>query len=230
MNKIEPFLHNPAFGVMLTLCLYCSAVYFKRRWGWIHPLILTSGIIMIVLQVRDIPLAWYKSGGDWISWALGPATVALAVPLYKHVPLIRSKLSAVLAGITAGSIVSALSTAGLLAASGASSELLFSALSKSSSAPFSMEIASRLGGIPELAAALSVLTGLLGSLAGPAVLRLCGVKEDVPLGAAVGTGSHGIGTARLMLTSELQGSVSGFAMASAGLITSLLMLPVYWWL
>ncbi|MCU6708834.1 LrgB family protein [Paenibacillus sp. J5C_2022] len=226
---LNHILHSPSFGLLLTLLCYIAFVWLKGKWKWrfIHPLIYASGAIMLIIWLSGLDGEAYKIGGDWISWGLGPATVALAVPLYKHAPVIRSKLGAVLAGITVGSVLSAAATAYLLAAAGASADIVYSAIAKSSSAPFSIEIASRLGGIPELAAAFSVLTGLFGSLAGPAFLRLCGIKSDIPIGAAVGTGSHGIGTARLMADSELQGSVSGFSMAFAGIVTSIMMIPIY---
>lgn len=230
MTLLNLILHSPVLGIALTVSLYWGAVKLKARYRWVHPLIFTAAAIIAILLLSDIPYEDYRIGGEWLSWALGPATVALAVPLYKHASLIRSKLAPVMTGITLGAIVSAGMTVCIFYLTGASMELMYSAVAKSSSAPFSMEIARRLGGIPELAAAISVLTGLFGSLAGPAFLRLCGVKSDIAIGAAIGTSSHGIGTARLMETSELQGSVSGFAMAAAGMISTLLMLPVYWWL
>ncbi|MFF2886894.1 LrgB family protein [Paenibacillus sp. NPDC057967] len=230
MTLMNPILHSPVFGIALTISLYWGAIKLKARHRWVHPLMFTAAAIIAILLLSDIPYEDYRIGGEWLNWALVPATVALAVPLYKHASLIRSKLAPVMTGITLGAIVSAGMTAGIFYLTGASMELMFSAIAKSSSAPFSMEIARRIGGIPELAAAISVITGLFGSLAGPTFLRLCGVKSDIGIGAAIGTSSHGIGTARLMETSELQGSVSGFAMAAAGIISTLLMLLVYWWL
>lgn len=226
MMPVEPLLHNPFFGVVITVVLYISFVYLKKKIRWLHPLIAASAIIIVILQAGGISYETYRSGADLVSWVLGPATVALAVPLYKHAALIRSKLALVMTGVTVGAIISAASTAFILYLSGASHELLYSAVAKSSSAPFSMAIAERQGGIPELAAALTVMTGLFGSLAGPLFLRICGVKDDLSVGAAIGTSSHGIGTARLMAQSELQGSVSGFAMAAAGIITTLMMMIV----
>jgi putative effector of murein hydrolase len=224
--RIDLLLHNPIFGLALTVLLY-SSVYLlknKKKIRWLHPLIAASAFIIIILEAGGISYDTYRLGADIVSWALGPATVALAVPLYKHASLIRSKLAPVLAGITVGAFISAASTVSLLHLSGASADLLYSAVAKSSSAPFSMAVAERQGGIPELAAALSVMTGLFGSLAGPLFLRLCGIRDDLSVGAAIGTSSHGIGTARLVANSETQGSVSGFAMAAAGIVTTIMML------
>ncbi|MDQ6423498.1 LrgB family protein [Paenibacillus sp. LHD-117] len=224
MMRIDPLLHNPLFGMALTIVLYSSAIWLRKKIRWLHPLIAASAIIIVILEASGISYDTYRMGADVISWALGPATVALAVPLYKHAALIRSKLAPVLTSITVGAVISAATTACILYLSGASADLLFSAVAKSSSAPFSMAVAERQGGIPELAAALSVMTGLFGSLAGPLFLRMCGIRDDLSIGAAIGTSSHGIGTARLMACSETQGSVSGFAMAAAGIVTTMMMM------
>jgi putative effector of murein hydrolase len=101
---------------------------------------------------------------------------------------------------------------------------------KSVTTPISVELSKLLGGTPELSAVFTVLAGLIGSVVGPAILKLFGVRRDIPIGIAMGTSAHGIGTARVVQESELQGGASGFAMALAGIVTSLLSIPVQWWL
>lgn len=216
-------------GVGITVFAYTAALYARTRWKFVHPLAASLAVIAF-LRFSGISYEDYRIGGDWIAWGLGPATVGLAVPLYKNAGLIKQKLVPVLAGITAGSLVSLLVTPLLLILMGSPKAIVLSMLSKSVTAPISMEISERVGGSAELGAVFSVLTGLLGSLAGPAFLRLCGIRGDFPVGTAIGTSSHGIGTARLMSESELRGGISGFSMAAAGIVTSLLMIPVYWWL
>ncbi|MFD1956877.1 LrgB family protein [Paenibacillus thailandensis] len=229
MNPV-PWLNNPVFGIAVTLLAYTAALAFRKRWRWIHPLVVSSAALMLLLWAGHIPIGYYQSGGDLLSACLGPVTVALAVPLYKNAGKIRDALFPVLAGITAGSVVSAVSTALLLSVTGSPDEIVRSMLSKSVSAPIAMEIAKRAGGIPELSASFSVLTGLLGSVAGPAFLRLFGIRGDIPLGTAMGTSSHGIGTARMIAESDTLGGISGFSMAATGIVTSVLMIPVYWFL
>ncbi|WP_337101906.1 LrgB family protein [Paenibacillus sp. YIM B09110] len=222
------WLNNPMFGVGGTLLVYLAALACRRRWRWMHPLVSASAVLIVLLTTGHIPLAFYQSGGDWLSLCLGPVTVALAVPLYKNARRIKEALLPVLAGITAGSLISVAFTALLLSLTGSPEELIRSMLSKSVSAPIAMEIARRAGGIPELSASFSVLTGLVGSVTGPAVLRLCGIRGDIPLGTAMGTSAHGIGTARMIAESQSLGGISGFSMAAAGIITSVLMIPLYW--
>jgi putative effector of murein hydrolase len=108
--------------------------------------------------------------------------------------------------------------------------LALSMVPKSVTTPISMEVSRLIGGEPDLTAVFTVVAGLIGSVIGPRVLRLLGVRNDLALGAAIGTSSHGIGTARLIRESELQAGVSGLSMAAAGIFTSLLAIPVYWWL
>jgi len=224
------WLDNPLFGIALTLLVYGTAVWCGRKWRRVHPLLLTSLFLIAFLSLTGIPYESYRVGGDWIAYGLGPATVALAVPLYKHAAAIRRSLRPVLLGITAGSILSLAVVFLLLSIPGSPRELLLSMLTKSVSSPIALEITKRTGGIPELSAVFSVLSGLFGSVAGPAFMRLCGIREEVPLGVGVGTSSHGIGTARVLLESEWAGGVSGFSMAAAGIATSILMIPVYGWL
>lgn len=218
------------FGLGITLFAYTAAVYARTRWDFIHPLTVAAIAVIAFLQLSGTDYEDYRVGGDWIAWGLGPVTVGLAVPLYKNAGIIKRKLVPVLAGITAGSIVSLAVTPVLLIWMGSPKEIVLSMLSKSVTTPISMEISRRAGGFAELSAVFSVLTGLFGSLAGPAFLRLCGIRGDFSIGTAIGTSSHGIGTSRLMSESELQGSIGGFSMAAAGIITSLLMIPVYGWL
>lgn len=223
-------LGQGGIAVGITLFAYLAAVYARKKVKRVHPLVAASVAVIAFLRLSGIPYESYRIGGDWIAWGLGPITVGLAIPLYRNAGTIKRRWGPVLAGITVGSLVSLAVTPLLLSLTGSPNEIMLSMLSKSVTAPVSMEISERIGGIPELSACFSVLTGLLGSLAGPAFLRTCGIRGDYPIGTAIGTGAHGIGTSRLMTESELQGSVSGFAMAAAGVITSILMIPVYWWL
>jgi len=101
---------------------------------------------------------------------------------------------------------------------------------KSVTTPISIELVRQLGGVPELGAVFTVLAGLFGSIIGPTLLRSCGVRNDIAIGLAIGTSSHGIGTARIIRDSELQGATGGLAMALAGIITSILIIPLHWWM
>ncbi|GFN31944.1 LrgB family protein [Paenibacillus xylaniclasticus] len=221
------FLNNPVFGVSLTVLLYGIALWLKHKTGWMHPLLMTSIALIGVLLLFDIPYDDYNAGGS-VSFFLGPATVALAVPLYKQALRFRKQLLPVAAGVLIGSLSGLVFNGLVMMWTGASKTLLLTALPKSATSPVAIEVARMLGGKPELAAVLTVLTGLFGSIVGPRVIRLAGFRQDAAVGAGVGTASHGIGTARLLADSEQQGGISGFAMALTAIATSAFALPVSW--
>ncbi|MGC3989317.1 MAG: LrgB family protein [Chthoniobacteraceae bacterium] len=221
---------DPLFGVTTTVAVYALAQALHRRFRWLHPLLCTSVLLIALLEIGKIPYASYKVGGDWISFLLGPATVALAVPFYKHAREIREHLPVLLTAVAMGALVGLVGAALLVRLLHGSPMVLLSMMPKSVTAPISMAIASEIHGEPPLTAVFTVLAGLLGSMVGPAILRVVGIRHDLAIGAAIGTCSHGIGTARLVRESELQGGVSALAMALAGIITSMLAIPVASWL
>ncbi len=228
--NFDEIWRQPLFGIAVTVAFYAASLALSQRWRWLHPLFLTSASLILLLQIGHIPYQSYKIGGDYLTFLLGPATVALAVPLYKHAPRLGQHLGAILCGVTLGCI-GGIASAGLGAYFlGGSPQVVISMMPKSVTAAVSIEIMKQMGQRPELAAVFTVLTGLLGSMIGPPLLRKIGVRDDLSIGIAIGTAAHGIGTARVIRDSEAQGSASAFAMSLAGIITSLLFIPIahYW--
>lgn len=223
---INEWTLSPLFGVMLTVGMYALALAVRERIRWMHPLFLCCAGIILLLTLLDIPYAHYEKGGSWISFLLGPATVALAVPLYKHWPLIRSAWLPISVGILTGTLISFVSTIVLVQSFGGSREILLSSIPKSASSPIAIEIVRHLGGIPELGAVLTVLTGLFGSMFGTWFLRWIGVRTDLAIGIAMGTASHGIGTGKVIRDSEVQGAYSSLAMGVTGILVSVLSVPL----
>jgi predicted murein hydrolase (TIGR00659 family) len=224
------FTYQPLFGIALSVISYSLALLLQHKWKWAHPLFMSAGTIIVFLLLTHIPYEAYQKGGDVLVFFLGPATVALGIPLYKNAKRIRSNLGSLLGGVTIGSVSAMILSAVLVWSLGGTMEMILTMMPKSITSPIALEISRQMGGIPELTAVLTVLTGLTGSMFGPSLLRFCGIRDDISIGTAIGTASHGIGTARLIRDSELQGSVSGFAMGTAAIITSFLFMPVYWWL
>ncbi|RKN84135.1 LrgB family protein [Paenibacillus ginsengarvi] len=220
--------NDPLFGVTVTVAAYAAALALQKRIRWLHPLFVCSAVVIVLLLATGIPYESYRVGGDLLVFCLGPATVALGVPMYKHAVRLKRQLKAIAAGVLTGSVCGMTSSAFFIWAAGGTQQLIVTALPKSASSPISIEIVRQLGGIPELGAVLTVLTGLVGSMIGPAFLRGIGVRDDVALGVAIGTASHGIGTARIIRESELQGSAGGLAMGLGGIVTSLISVPLYW--
>jgi predicted murein hydrolase (TIGR00659 family) len=221
---------TPLFGVAVTVIAYAISSAVHRRVRWMPTLLLTCGGLIALLLICRIPYASYESGGDIIQFFLGPATVALGVPFYKHAKSMRAHAVPVVIAVAAGSATGIISAGGLVLLMHGSPMLLRSMLPKSVTTPISIELAKQLGGVPQLTAVFTVLAGLLGSIIGPRLLRLAGVRGNIAIGLAMGTSSHGIGTARILRDSEFQGGASGLAMALAGIITSLMIIPLQWWL
>lgn len=227
-SELSAFTSHPLFGVAVTVAAYAVSDWARRRWGRVHPLLAASAVLILFLSLTGVPYEDYNVGGSLVSFFLGPATVALGTVIYKNWPLVRDRAKAILSGITVGCVFGIGSTWFFLWLLGSSREVLLSMLPKNVTSPVSVEIVEMLGGLPELGAVFTVLAGLLGSVAGPYLARISGVREDAAVGTAIGTAAHGIGTARLLLLSETQGSVSGFAMAVSAILTPILFIPIYW--
>lgn len=220
--------NTPLFGLTVTIAAFFAATYLYTQIRWLHPLLSTSGSIILLLVMADIPYDQYKLGGDILVLLLGPATVSLAVPLYKHFEQMKKQVPIIITGVLIGCVAGILSAGGIVALLSGSRELMLSMIPKTVTTPIAIELIHTLGGSPELGAVLTVLTGLVGSMVGPRLLVLCGIKGDIALGVAIGTSSHGIGTARLINESQIQASVSGFAMGLAGISLSILVIPLHY--
>jgi predicted murein hydrolase (TIGR00659 family) len=162
-----------------------------------------------------------------VHFLLGPATVALAIPLYRQFERVRKSGVAIAVSILTGSLTAIGSALGVGWLMGASRDTLISLAPKSVTAPVAMGISEQLGGLPSLTAVLVILTGIVGAMLGPLVLNLIGVRDWAARGLAMGTASHGIGTARALQVSEVAGAFSGLAMGLNALATAIL-LPVVW--
>jgi len=180
---------------------------------------------MSFLLATKIPVPDYQIGGELIQVFLGPAIVALAVPLYKHTGTLCRHASQIFVTILAGSLIGILSAAAVAALFGATSDIILASLAKCSSTPIAIEITRELQGHESLAATIAVLSGLTGAVLGPPMLRLLRFRKHAAIGLAIGTASHGIGTSSVMRHSELQGTYAGLAMALNGILTAAILTP-----
>lgn len=226
----DSLLQHPFFGLTLSVVIYAFANLIYRRWRFMHPLFVCTGLIILILVCFRIPFEYFKEGADVLTLLLGPATVALGVPLYKFRALIRSNIKRVMLSVTVGSVVGIGASAAIVGLLGGSQPIVLSMLPKSVSSPIAIEIANRLQAIPELTAVLTTMTGLLGSMFGVRLLKWFRIQDDISIGIAIGTAAHGIGTAKVIKDSEQQGSFAGLSMALCGIITSLLFIPIYMYL
>ena len=227
MPLMEAF-SSPAFAIAITLLLYWGSLHIESRYPWANPLVTACVALVLMLYMLHIPYAKYRVGGNMFSYLLGPATVALGVPMYKQGVKLKGSIRRLMVVVLAGSIVGMV-TAGMVAwMMGASHEVIMSTIPKSVTTPIAMEISEQLHGDPAITAAMVIITGVLGSILGPSVLRLAHILHDNAIGAAIGTSSHALGTASLIRRSEVQGSVSSLAMVMAGVFTSILAMLLTW--
>ena len=216
-------LHFTAL-VLLTVGVYLATrrIFLAFKHPLLNPVFLSTIVIIAALQMGGFTLADYQPAKEAMTFLLGPATVALALPLYNNRSVLRNHALPVLAGVMAGSLttMAAALLIGRLLKLG--SGVLLSLGPKSVTVPIAVEIARLAGGEATLTAAFVVATGMIGSIPGPATLTLSRVKNPVARGLAMGTVSHGQGTAVALLESETAGAMSGVAMAIAAVFTALI--------
>jgi predicted murein hydrolase (TIGR00659 family) len=215
---------GPVLAIVLTAGVYYGArwLYGRVRHPLLNPLLVAIVVLVALLVLSGTPYEAYNRGGRWISFFLGPAVVALGVPLYQQWDEIRRRGRAILVSIGVGSVVGILSGAGVAALLGASREVVLSTAPRSVTTPIAMGIAEKLGGIPSLSAVLVISTGVVGAVVGPALLRRLGVRSPTAWGLAMGSAAHGIGTARALEEGEAEGATSGLAIGLNGVATAIL--------
>lgn len=224
---------SPLLGLTLTLVAYQAAYWIYQRAGFnplLNPVLLAIAMLVTALQVTGTPYATYFDGAQFVHFLLGPATVALAVPLYLQFDRLK-KLALPLAGaLLAGSVTAIVSAVGIAWLLGAADATLLSVAPKSVTAPIAMGIAEKIGGIPSLTAVLVIMTGVSGAMMAKYVLDALRITDHGVRGFAVGVAAHGIGTARAFQVSEQAGAFAGLGMGLNGLVTAILMplLLVLW--
>lgn len=209
-------------SLLFTGFSYAIALRIHRRCRWFPPIIGACIPIMAALWLLRMPYAEYNRGGAFLTWWLGPATVALAVPMYRNGLALRGMLHKLSLVVLAGSVTGMLTAGGTAWLLGAPLPIIMSTVPKSVTTPIAIEVSRQLKGIPQITIAMVILTGVLGATFGTFLLRLARIRDDRAVGAAIGASSHGIGTASLIRHSDVQAAVSSWAMAAAGVFTSIL--------
>jgi predicted murein hydrolase (TIGR00659 family) len=220
MNAI---INSPLFGILLSLVAFEIGVTISKKfkYSFLNPLLIANILIVGFLLTTGISLESYNVGGDYISVMLSPATVVLAVPLYRQISKLKQFWKPILAGIFAGSLTS---LACVIVASkliGLSDTLMLSLLPKSITIPMGSVVSAQIGGIPPVTIIAITITGITGAVAAPAVCRFCRIKHKVAQGIAIGTASHALGTTKAMEMGEVQGAMSSLSIGVAGLFTAI---------
>jgi putative effector of murein hydrolase len=212
------------YGVAVTAGMYAISRRLSRRWPspFTSPVFFTTLSTVVVLALSHVRFAVYSEAKEILTFLLGPATVALALPLYRNRNLLAANLIPAVAGLLAGAISTLLAAVALAEALGFSRAIVRSISIKSVTAPVAVELALLIDADPTLTAAFVIVTGMIGVMLGPWLLDRAGIRSPLARGLALGTISHGQGTAQAALENELSGGIASIALGFAAVFVSLL--------
>ncbi len=209
------------FGAVISLIAYEGGLLLKKKFklAILNPLLIGTVCVMAVLSLLKVEYTHYNESAKYISYLLTPATVCLALPLYRQMNLLRQNLKAVAGGIAVGVLTSLVSVFLLAKLFGLTHEQYVTLLPKSITTAIGLGISEELGGITTITVAVIIVTGILGNVTAEFVCRVFQIEEPVAKGLALGTDNHAIGTAKALEMGEIEGAMSSLAIAVAGLIT-----------
>lgn len=216
---------SPLLGLTLTLCAYAMAHWLYARSSFsplANPVAIAIGLIIAVLTLSGMSYRDYFAGAQFVHFLLGPATVALAIPLARQLPRIRRLFLPLCCALAAGSVTAMLSAVAILKLMDGTPKLLASIGPKSASTPIAMAVAEKLGGLPALTAVLVITTGIIGAISARTLFNAMRIDSHAVRGFALGLASHGIGTARALQVSAEMGAFAGLGMGLNGILTAVL--------
>ena len=219
---MKDFLTNSVFfGAMISLVAYEIGTLLKKKFklAIFNPLLIAVICVMAVLILFHIDYDTYNKGASYLSWLLTPATVCLAIPLYKQLHLLKKHGAAVAVSITSGVATSAVSIFLMCRVLGLSHTHYVTLLPKSITTAIGMGVSEEAGGIVTLTVISIIITGVLGNMVGETVLKLAKIHHPVAKGLAFGTSAHAVGTAKALELGEVEGAMSSLSIAVAGLLT-----------
>ncbi|MEG0214853.1 MAG: LrgB family protein [Hungatella sp.] len=211
------------FGLVLSIGSYLIGLWIKKKTklALMNPLLISIILTILVLLGLKIDYADYNEGAKYLSYFLTPATVCLAIPLYKQLNLLKENWIAVLGGIASGVAASACSIFALCKVFGLSHEHYVTLLPKSITTAIGMGVSEEAGGMVTLTVVSIVITGILGNMIAELIFHIFHIYDPIAKGLALGTSAHAIGTAKALELGEIEGAMSSLAIAVAGLMTVL---------
>lgn len=209
------------FGVTISIVSYGIGLFLKKKlkWGILNPLLVSILFVVGFLILFDIDYDMYNQTAKYLSYLLTPATVALAIPLYQKITLLKKNGLAVFLGILSGVLSSLLSVLAMAWLFGLSHREYVTLLPKSITTAIGMGVSDELGGITTITVAVIIVTGVLGNVIGQSVCKLFKIYEPIAVGLALGTSGHAIGTAKALELGEVEGAMSSLSIVVSGLIT-----------
>ncbi len=212
---------SPFFGIAISILAFAIGIWVQKKTGLIicNPLIIAIVLVSGVLLIFKIPYEHYNEGGSIINMFLAPATSCLAVSIYTRVELLKKNWLPILVGCTAGSLTSMGSVLLLCRLFGLDETMTVSLLPKSVTTPIAVSISESHGGLVPITVVAVIITGILGSILAPWLIRIFRVKDSVVAGLAIGACSHAMGTSKAVELGETEGAMSGLAIGICGIVT-----------
>ncbi|PYC20176.1 hypothetical protein DMO17_18440 [Aquipseudomonas alcaligenes] len=222
---MQAVIHHPLFGVGITLAVYqlALAAYERTRWVFLQPVLVSMTVLIGVLLAAGLSYQEYRDSTFLLSVLLGPTTVALAVPLFLNLKRIRQLFWPTLITLLVAGLLATVLGVALAWAFGAERMMLMTLAPKSVTSPIAMLVAEQIGGVAALAAVFVLITGVLGAICGPELLRGIGVRHPAAQGMALGITAHAVGTARALQEGEESGAFAALAMSLMGVLTAVLL-------
>ncbi|MBK1809048.1 LrgB family protein [Clostridium sp. YIM B02505] len=223
------FTSNALFGIVLSLIAFeIGLLLYKRtKFPLFNPLLIAIALVIGFLLIFKIDFKTYNQGGQFINMFLGPATVILAVPLYKQIKLLKAYGLPIFIGIFVGSAIGIVSIILLSYAFKLDPVIIKSLAPKAVTTPIGMEISNELHGIVPITVVAIVITGIIGAMIGPLICKIFGIKHKVAVGVSLGTASHAVGTSKALEIGETEGAMSSLSIGLAGLMTVFLAPFIY---
>lgn len=219
------FAAQPLLWIVLTILAFIFSRWLNRKLGGLslfHPVLISMGLLIGLLLLTGTDYDTYFEGAQFIHFLLGPATVALAVPLYDYSDRIRRIWLPLLIATLSGALVAIVSATGIAWLLGGEPRVILTLAPKSVTSPIAIGIVEKIGGYPSMAAGLVLITGILGCVMAPWIFRLLRIDNDIARGFTLGLAAHGLGTAYGFGLSSLVGAFAGLAMGVTGLVTAFL--------
>lgn len=217
------------FSILLTIVVYIGAKWLSMRMlsPLTTPLLTATIVIIAILYSMDITYEQYAVAKEWITYLLGPATVALAVPMYQNRAVIMEKLFPALFGLLIGTLSTIMSAVWLSKVFGLSETIQATSAVKAVTTPVAIEAVALIGGDPALAAAFVITAGVFGAVFAPTILTWLGIMDPFSRGLGIGTVAHAVGTSQAVKEGPIQGAVSSMAMGFAAILTSIILPWLY---
>ena len=211
-------LTSPLTWMFLSIFCYAIGVAIQQKTGspLCNPLLIASVLVGVLLIVSGTTYQTYEESGQLISFFLTPATVALAIPIYRKLDVLLHNLLPILLGAFVGSVLLFCHLFGL------SDSTTRSLIPKSVTTPIGVALADMMGGVTSITAIAIVITGIFGAILLPTFLKCIGVRNPMQMGLSIGTAAHAVGTSRAIQLGETEGAISGLAIGVAGLLTALI--------